>query len=86
MNIIPILKDIELELISRTGIRPSRNESTFELLWAEMIHKTWDSFVNDLDTISEYEAIQNFKDNCINEFMILHHNIIVKKLKFNWPC
>lgn len=86
MNINKILKDIELEIISRAGISSSRNNSTFELLWAKMVFNTWESFVNDLDTISEYEAVQNFKDNCVNEFMILHHNNIVKKLKFNWLC
>lgn len=85
MDITRILKDITLEIISRTGLKPSsKDNSTFELLWAESIHKTFPVFVDDLDSITEYEAIQKFKDNCINEFMILHHNHIVNKRKFNW--
>lgn len=86
MNLTRILKEIEHDIISRSGIiRPNPiDNSTFDLINTTIIPKIWNKLVYDCDNLSDYEAIENLKDNYRNEFMTLLHNAVVKQKHFNW--
>lgn len=76
MNINYLSSDILYECISRSGLCPldstGGDGSTFALI-----------ILTCLNEISS-DDIDSFKEEFINKFMILHHNIFVKQKKFNW--
>lgn len=76
MNINKLSSDILLECISRSGLCPldstGEDGSTFALIILTCLNEV---LSNDIDS---------FKEEFVNKFMILHHNIVVKPKKFNW--
>ena len=81
--------DTKLEVISRTGLPDlpidPLDASTYELVEQATLTKMFSKYFNDVEKpINEEEFIKGFKEKYINEFMILHHNIVVKHKHFNW--
>ena len=76
MNINYLASNILLECISRSGLCPldstGGDEPTFNLIVLTCLRGL---VCDDMDL---------FKEEFINKFMILHHNIVVKQKKFNW--
>lgn len=76
MNIDKLSLDILLECISRSGLCPldstGGDGSTFVLVILACLN---DVLADDIDS---------FKEEFMNKFMILHHNIVVKHKNFNW--
>lgn len=84
-----ILDELRLDLVSRSGLSPRTSyigdSSTFELIWTVVEQEYITDIINILEgKVSSVEkALQEFKDNFTNRFMILHHEIIVKHRKSN---
>lgn len=76
MNINYLSSDVLVECISRSGLCPldstGGDGSTFALLVLVCLREP---LCDDMDL---------FKEEFINKFMILHHNIAVKSKNFNW--
>ena len=76
MDIETISSDILYECISRSGLCPldstGGDGSTFALIILTCLNEVLS------------DDIDSFKEEFINKFMILHHNIVVKPKKFNW--
>lgn len=76
-ELINILNEIKHECISRSGLCPldstGGDGSTFDLIW-----------VCCLRYVNINKSINEIKNDLINRFMILHHNIVLKRKKFNY--
>lgn len=88
--ILKILKELKLELTSRSGLVPRKSyvghSSTFDVISTvtsqELVGDIIDIIkenYNDLD-----KALQEYKDNFVSRFMTLHHEHVVKPSKYNW--
>lgn len=84
------LEELKLDLVSRSGLpaRPScvGESSMFDLIWSV----TEQEYITDIISIIEgkvpsvEKALQEFKDNFTNRFMVLLHEIAVRPSKYNW--
>lgn len=87
-NLYQVFKDIEYEVIHHSGLNTlavyPEDGSTIELINCVVIPKLWNKLTEYLDIYSEYEAIDRFKKEYLNEFMTLNHNVVVKHQHFNW--
>lgn len=89
-SILKTLKELRLEVISRSGLIPQKSyighSSTFDIIW----EVTSQEFINDLINIilENYDdldkALQEYTDKFVNKFMILHHKLVVEPSKYNW--
>lgn len=85
-----MLKELRLEVISRSGLVPREsyvgNSSTFDVLWETTSYTLMYSFMDII--LGKYDnldrALQEYKDTFVNEFMTLHHKLVVTPSKFNW--
>lgn len=85
--------DILHECKSRSGLCPldptGGDGSMFDIIVLTSCHKNWNLYI-DLNRqivnnqLSPKKANQIYREEFINTFMILHHNIISKYKKFNW--
>lgn len=88
--ILKMLKELRLEVISRSGLVPRRSyvghSSTFDLIWEVTSQELMENIINiirgDYDDLDK--ALQEYKDNFVSKFMALHHEHIVKPSKYNW--
>lgn len=88
--ILKMLKELRLEVISRSGLVPRRSyvgySSTFDLTWEVTSQELMENIINiirgDYDDLDK--ALQEYKDNFVSKFMALHHEHIVKPSKYNW--
>lgn len=80
-----LLSDTVHECKSRSGLCPldstGGDGSTFDLILAVC-------FENNFEQLSRLESgeisSEQFKDQFVNDFMTLHHNIVAKYKRFNW--
>ena len=88
--ILKTLKELRLEVISRSGLVPQQSyvghSSIFDVLWEVTSQKLMKHIIDilqgDYDDLDK--ALQEYKDEFVNEFMILHHEHVVEPSKFNW--
>lgn len=84
------LEELKLDLVSRSGLpaHPScvGESSMFDLIWS-VIEQV---YIADIISIIEgkvpsvEKALQEFKDNFTDRFMVLLHGIVVRPSKYNW--
>lgn len=86
------LKDLDYEVKHRSGLFSSNTKdgSVSELIHTvvdndlrELLADILEPLLSGVDELSD-DLIAKYKDEYINRWMILHHNIIVKHNHFNW--